>query len=268
LAVLRGHSSHVAGALALPDGCLLSWGEWDGTLRLWDEQSGVCLDVATETEAEKKHPDWLHARTNAIYREAVVFDFHLVPETRKGVLRHKTIPSILTIWHAGFDLTDIRLLLANGTAVLGQANHQVCILKLHHGQRRVTLAEAEEIIAPQIRLALEQARLTQTAKANRKQIESIKAINEHFLKGHWEFVSVECEKLLARGESLGEYGPKLITCLLNMHKNLSASNFTRIKVLLQDLENAGFKSVAAPLRQEFAEKKTSAPTKKPFWKFW
>jgi hypothetical protein len=39
-------------------------------------------------------------------------------------------------------------------------------------------------------------------------------------------------------------------------------------VLLQDLENAGFKSVAAPLRQEFAEKKTSAPTKKPFWKFW
>jgi len=38
-------------------------------------------------------------------------------------------------------------LLPNGTAVATQANGQVCILKLHHGQRRVSLAEAEAILA-------------------------------------------------------------------------------------------------------------------------
>lgn len=38
-------------------------------------------------------------------------------------------------------------MLTGNTYVATQANHQVCILKLYHGARRVMLAEAEAILS-------------------------------------------------------------------------------------------------------------------------
>lgn len=51
----------------------------------------------------------------------------------------------LTVWQAE-SATEARLLQPDGTHVVREANVQVCILKLRHGNRRVTLAEAEEIL--------------------------------------------------------------------------------------------------------------------------
>jgi hypothetical protein len=39
------------------------------------------------------------------------------------------------------------------TVVITQANGQVCILKLHHGNRRISLAEAEELLRSQGKLS-------------------------------------------------------------------------------------------------------------------
>jgi hypothetical protein len=42
-----------------------------------------------------------------------------------------------------------RCLLPDGTAVVTQKNGQVCILKLYHGNRHISFAEAEELLAEQ-----------------------------------------------------------------------------------------------------------------------
>jgi len=44
LRVLEGHTSGVKGALVLSSGRVLSW-SWDGSLRLWDVQSGECVST-------------------------------------------------------------------------------------------------------------------------------------------------------------------------------------------------------------------------------
>ena len=63
---------------------------------------------------------------------------------------HKNIPAILSAWNADSGAKG-DCLLPDGTAVVTQANGQVCILKLYHGQRRVSLAEAEAILFPHLR---------------------------------------------------------------------------------------------------------------------
>ena len=49
LAVLDGHFIGPTGALVLSDGRIRSWSN-DGTFRLWDGQSGACLEVVTDDQ--------------------------------------------------------------------------------------------------------------------------------------------------------------------------------------------------------------------------
>jgi len=149
LAVLEGHSDSVSGALTLADGCILSWSN-DETLRLWDGQSGQCLEVVSEEVAGRNRPQWLHARASARrIPGGVSGDWFAFPAARSASIRHKTIPSDLTIWHADSDAGTL-CLQADGTLVVTQANGQVCFLKLHHGQRRISLVEAEALLASQM----------------------------------------------------------------------------------------------------------------------
>ena len=60
-------------------------------------------------------------------------------------LFHRLGFTALPAWQAESDC-EACLLQPDGTLVVTQADGQVCILKLHHGNRRVTLAEAEEIL--------------------------------------------------------------------------------------------------------------------------
>ncbi|KAB2641417.1 MAG: DUF4062 domain-containing protein [Verrucomicrobia bacterium] len=145
LAVLEGHSDWVTGALALADDRILSW-SLDETLRLWDGTSGHCLEVESEELAERNCPEWIHARERA-RRIPGRFsgDWFASPAARSASLRHKSIPSCLAIWNADSAVT-IPYLQVDGTLVVTLANGQVCFLNLHHGQRRISLAEAEAIL--------------------------------------------------------------------------------------------------------------------------
>lgn len=143
-AVLSGHTDFITGALALSDGWLLSWSD-DKTLRLWDGQSGACLEVVSEDQVAQQHPEWLQAREEARSPGSVSDDFFVTTSARSAQLRHKVISSTLAAWNADSD-SRARSLLPDGTVAVTQANGQVCILKLHHGNCRITLAEAEAIL--------------------------------------------------------------------------------------------------------------------------
>ena len=145
LAVLEGHTAWIRGALALSDGRLLSWSA-DNTLRLWDGQSGAPLEVVPEDQVARQHPEWLHARAKAEASARVFRDFFVVPLARMAHLRHRDVSPLLAAWNAD-SVVGARCLLADGTVVVGQDNGQVCILHLHHGQRRISLAEAEALLA-------------------------------------------------------------------------------------------------------------------------
>jgi hypothetical protein len=94
------------------------------------------------------HPEWLYARTKAQNPESVVGEFFVEVSARTVYLRHESIPSNLATWNADSNSTA-RCLFLDGTIVVTQDNGQVCILKLHHGNRRVSLAEAGVLLASQ-----------------------------------------------------------------------------------------------------------------------
>jgi WD40 repeat protein len=156
LAVFEGHTGEVRGALVLANGLLLSWSQ-DKTLRLWDGQSGTCLEVVAEDDAHKRHPEWLHARAEGDRSTRASLGFFLepsglfYPRHRNAQLRHRASPILIAAWNADSEAVA-RCLLPDGTAVITQDNGQVCLLKLYHGQRRVTLAEAEALLASQMRV--------------------------------------------------------------------------------------------------------------------
>ena len=100
--------------------------------------------AVSEEEAARKRPDWLHARKCHDPR-GVSGDWFASPAARSASLRHTTHFSALAIWNADLDAKS-PCLQADGTLVITQANGQVCFLKLHHGHRRITLAEAEAIL--------------------------------------------------------------------------------------------------------------------------
>ncbi|MCH7227939.1 hypothetical protein, partial [Haloferula sp. A504] len=139
------HSSGVRGARELADGRILSW-SWDKRLRLWNGQSGECLEIVAQADAANLHPEWLHARFLKESPDAVAGDFHAISSKRSAHLRHKNTPSPLAAWNAESD-SEAPLLFPDGTAVVTQQNGQVCILKLYHGNRRVTLEEVEKSLA-------------------------------------------------------------------------------------------------------------------------
>jgi hypothetical protein len=92
------------------------------------------------------HPDWLYLRTEVEFPQAVAGNFFGVFGLQSVRLRHKTISNILAVWEADSD-AEVRLLQPDGTLVASQANGQVCILKLYHGNRRVSLAEVEDFLS-------------------------------------------------------------------------------------------------------------------------
>ena len=144
LMALEGHACWVWDALELTDGQLISW-SGDGTLRLWDGQNGVCLEEIPRHRAALRHPEWIHAQAQARHHRNVSHDFFMDYSTRTAHLCHKRESSILAAWNAE-SYSEARCLLPDGTAVVTQVNGQVCILKLHHGNRRISLAEAEELL--------------------------------------------------------------------------------------------------------------------------
>ena len=142
--VLEGHTREIIGAQALADGRLLSWSP-DKTLRLWDGQSGACLEVIAEDQAAQRRPDWLLALKKARNPESVVKDLFADSLARTAHLRHKALSPLLAAWNTNSD-ASARCLLADGAVVVTQDSGQVCILKLHHGNRRISLAEAEVLL--------------------------------------------------------------------------------------------------------------------------
>ena len=147
LAALEGHTSSVWDAEVLSDGRLLSWSK-DKTLRLWDGQSGACLEVFPEDQVTRGHPEWLPIIAKARSPRSVVQGFVLVASSRWAVLRHKTLTPVLAAWNAD-SYTKAQCLLSDGTTVVSEAGFHVCILKLHHGQHGISLAEAETLL-PQL----------------------------------------------------------------------------------------------------------------------
>jgi len=152
LAVLEGHTEEVQDALELADGRLLSWAK-DKSLRLWDSQHGICLETVLGDAVAGRHPDWLNERNKAEQPNHIFLDFRLQRSDRGANLRHKIIPVIVCAWNLDSATHGVHYLLSDGTAVVTQQNGQVCILKLYQDNRRVTLAEAEEILAPQMKKA-------------------------------------------------------------------------------------------------------------------
>jgi WD40 repeat protein len=146
---LKGHSDWVRGALALADDRILSWSE-DRTLRLWDGQSGNFLETVAESEAAKLHPEWLYAREKSRNPENTCSDCFARSFGRTAYLGQQNIQGILTAWQADSEATS-RVLLLDGTAAVAQEDGQVCFLKLYHSNRRISLAEVEEIIAKQMK---------------------------------------------------------------------------------------------------------------------
>jgi len=145
MAVFEGHTDRVSGALELANGRLLSWSR-DKTFRLWNGHSGACLAAVAEDQVAKLHPEWLYERRKMENSGSVAGDCFVTVSARTAHLRYKSISSILAAWNAD-SYTVARCLQPDGTTVVTQRNGQVCILEMHHGNRRVSVAEAEEIFA-------------------------------------------------------------------------------------------------------------------------
>ena len=139
LATLEGHTNWVKGALALPDGRLLSW-SWGGTLRLWDGATGAHLDCVDQTEVQHTHPDlylaWSRAESPNIVQQHTVAQGN----ARGLTLYHAGHP---IHWHADGYWTAYHLL-PDGT-VVARCDKHLAILHLHHGNRRVSVDEAESL---------------------------------------------------------------------------------------------------------------------------
>jgi WD40 repeat protein len=147
LAVLEGHTDSVFDVQELSDGRLLSW-SGDGTLRLWNSNTGVCIELIHENQLARKHPDLWRAHMGKMMPEKVAFDFFLSTSPYAPNLHHRTSPEAVASWNAD-SWTTVGRLLKDGTTVVGLESGQVCILNLHHGNRRISLSEAEEILASQ-----------------------------------------------------------------------------------------------------------------------
>jgi hypothetical protein len=117
-------------------------------MRLWDDRSGDCVEVATEEAACERHPEWLLARENVRSPAVVCDECFADAHDRVARLRHGSSGAPVAVWNAESN-AEARCLLADGTAVVTQDNGQVCVLKLHNGQRRFSLAEAGALLAHQ-----------------------------------------------------------------------------------------------------------------------
>ena len=178
----------MTGALALPDGRLLSWSDdntlrlWDGasgaalatleghtwpvtgalalpdgrllswsndnTLRLWDGASGALLLTIEQNNAKETHPE-LHRA----YRRAIDPDSLRSATAPSGggggpALRLNRPAAVIIPWNADGYWFAAHLR-PDGTLVAHRDKH-VAILHLHHGNSRVSVEQAEALLTPEV----------------------------------------------------------------------------------------------------------------------
>jgi WD40 repeat protein len=126
-------------ATSLPDGRLLSW-SYDHTLRLWDGVTGAQLHCVDQTEVQHTHPDLYLAWRTAVSPDAVHQHTVAQGNARGLTLNHA---GHTTRWHADGAWTADHLL-PDGTIIAHCGKH-LAILHLHHGNRRVSIKEAESL---------------------------------------------------------------------------------------------------------------------------
>jgi WD40 repeat protein len=137
LAILEGHTHFIRGVLALPDGRILSW-SLDKTFRLWDED-GKPLVVYGLNEGFRLDPE----AKKAFYGPSRVHGDELLTDKQNTAILAGNYKSAI-LWH-GASACTARLLQPDGRAVVTQANGQVCVLQLYHGNRPITLDELEAL---------------------------------------------------------------------------------------------------------------------------
>lgn len=121
------------------------WQELRKTELIWDADSGKCLETVLEAEVAGRHPEWHFARAQAMNSRTVYSSIRADSQNRLAQLSHKTLSKPFATWHADYDAAA-RALQPDGTVVVTQRNGQVCFLQLHHGNRRISIAEAEELL--------------------------------------------------------------------------------------------------------------------------
>ncbi len=156
--VLEGHTMDPAGAAMLNDDQILSWSFWHVNsrtreLRIWDANTGNCLAVFFPRDATRRRPDLVAAHFTLSpfrgYRVLVRGQAVAWSDVFFAAISQSTFQGqIIAGWAAACEL-ETRVLLTDGTLVVTQDDGQVCFLKLHYGQRRVSLAEAEALLASQ-----------------------------------------------------------------------------------------------------------------------
>lgn len=100
---------------------------------------------AVYPEALAKLVDGFPPRESATASDSVAGDWHGLASGRSAILRRETTSFLLATWQADAD-PDVPCLFPDGTMVVTQENGQVCFLHLHHGNRRISIAETEELL--------------------------------------------------------------------------------------------------------------------------
>jgi WD40 repeat protein len=150
LATLEGHTTEIQGAQQLEDGRILSWGSgawsgtenrWanDGTLRLWDADTGQQLGTWFIEQAASETPELWQAYIEASFPHKID-----AGSFKNGIRCCFMDTETNVIWQCE-GKWDSFLLLPEGKIVANCDRHLES-LSLHYGNRRVTLAEAKELL--------------------------------------------------------------------------------------------------------------------------
>lgn len=143
VAVCRGRFGTVRGAVELSDGRVLLWSN-GGSQVLWAAQEGGCLEAVPTQALDERYPEAALSYAKVTHPHCVSGGFSVRASTRGAMLRHTILNVDVSRWNAETDTTT-RCLLPDGTIIVSLRS-QTGVLKLHHGQRRVSLAEAEMLI--------------------------------------------------------------------------------------------------------------------------